>query len=496
MVAQQDLEKTKNLLKRHNQQHLLAFWAELNTVQKQNLLTQIELLDFAQVACWVEDLVKKTAVAGVPASLSPAPSYGAEPADTEQRRKYVEARSLGKRLISAGKVAAFVVAGGQGTRLGFDGPKGDFPISPIREKTLFRLFAETISAVSKKYAAVCPWYIMTSPMNHAETNEIFRSNDYYGLDEKDVFIFQQGTMPNFSFDGKILLADKDKIACSPDGHGGSLKALYRTGALKDMQKRGVEFISYYQVDNPLINIFDPLFIGLHALEQADMSSKAVIKAGPYEKVGNFCLIDGKLTVIEYSDLPDQLAEKRNPDGSLVFELGSISIHIINRTFVEKLNVRGFSELKTSLFSKRHREPPHPAPVSLPLHRAVKKIPHIDQEGKLVRPTEPNGIKLESFVFDALPLTSKSIILETLRSEEFSPVKNATGVDSAESAREMIVARGAGWLESAGVTIPRKADGSVDCLIEIAPSFALERDDIKAKIDQIPEIKSDDKIYLA
>jgi len=227
-----------------------------------------------------------------------------------------------------------------------------------------------------------------------------------------------------------------------------------------------------------------------------MSSKALIKAEPKEKIGNFCLVDGKVTVIEYSDLPDGLAEKRNPDGSLVFELGSIAIHIINRTFVEKLNVRGFSELKTSLFSKRHREPPPPAPASLPLHRAVKKIPHIDQEGKLVRPTEPNGIKLESFVFDALPLASKSIILETLRSEEFSPVKNAAGVDSAESAREMIVARSAGWLESAGVTIPRKADGSVDCLIEIAPSFALERDDIKAKIDQIPEIKSDDKIYLA
>ncbi|GAG20137.1 unnamed protein product, partial [marine sediment metagenome] len=261
-----------------------------------------------------------------------------------------------------------------------------------------------------------------------------RSSGYYGLDEKDIFIFQQDTLPNFSFDGKILLADKDNIACSPDGHGGSLKALCKSRAIEDMKRRGVEFMSYWQVDNPLINIFDPLFIGLHALDKAEMSSKAVIKNDPYEKVGNFCLRKDKITVIEYSEFNElkdsngkRWAEKRNPDGSLVFQLGSISIFIINRSFVERLNAGGFA---------------------LPLHRARKKIPYIDREGKFVRPDEPNGIKLESFVFDALPLASRSIILETLRSEEFAPVKNATGIDSAESAREMIVARGAAWLESA------------------------------------------------
>jgi len=496
MATKKKFERTKKLLKEHSQSHLLAFWEHLNAAQRQNLLAQIEQLDFSKIDDWVTNYIKKPTSAAIPADFAPAWAYNLNLVTPEQKRTYARARELGKELISTGKVAALVVAGGQGTRLGFDGPKGNFPISPVKNKRLFQIFAETIAAVSEKYQTICPWYVMTSPSNYAETREIFCSNDYYGLKESDVFVFQQGTLPNFSFDGRILLADKANIACSPDGHGGSLKALYKSGAVEDMKRRGLEFISYWQVDNPLINIFDPLFIGLHALDGAEMSSKALIKAEPKEKIGNFCLVDGKVTVIEYSDLPDGLAEKRNPDGSLVFELGSIAIHIINRTFVEKLNVRGFSELKTSLFSKRHQEPPPPAPVSLPLHRVVKKIPHIDQEGKLVRPTEPNGIKLESFVFDALPLASKSIILETLRSEEFSPVKNATGVDSAESAREMIVARGAGWLESAGVTVPRKADGSVDCLIEIAPSFALERDDIKAKIDQIPEIKSDDKIYLA
>jgi len=496
MITRKNFEKIRKLLKRHNQSHLLAFWEQLNTAQRRNLRAQIEQLDFSKTDDWVANCIKKPTSAAIPADFAPAWAYNLNPATPEQKRKYAQARELGKELISTGKVAALVVAGGQGTRLGFDGPKGNFPISPVKNKRLFQIFAETIAAASEKYQTVCPWYVMTSPSSYAETGEIFCSNDYYGLKESDVFVFQQGTLPNFSFDGRILLADKANIACSPDGHGGSLKALYKSGAVEDMKRRGVKFLSYWQVDNPLVNIFDPLFIGLHVLDEAEMSSKALIKAGPKEKIGNFCLVDGKVTVIEYSDFPDELAEKRNPDGSLVFELGSIAIHIINTSFVEKLNTGGFSELKTSLFSKRHREPPPPAPVSLPLHRAVKKIPHIDQEGKLAEPTEPNGIKLESFVFDALPLASKSIILETLRSEEFSPVKNATGIDSAESAREMIVARAAGWLESAGVTIPRKADGSVDCLIEIAPSFALEKDDIKAKLNQIPEIKPMDKVYLA
>ena len=475
MATKRNFENIKKLLKKHNQSHLLAFWEQLDVAQKQNLAAQIEPLDFSKIDDWVANYIKKPISAAIPTDFKPARSYNPNAVEPKQERKYTKARKLGKELISAGKVGALVVAGGQGTRLGFEGPKGDFPISPVKNKRLFQIFAETITAVSEKYQTICPWYIMASPLNYAETGEIFRSNNYYGRKESDVFIFQQGTLPNFSFDGKILLADRANIACSPDGHGGSLKALYKSGAVEDMKKRGVEFISYFQVDNPMVNVFDPLFIGLHALDGAEMSSKALIKAEPKEKVGNFCLVDGRVTVIEYSDLPDELAEKRNPDGSLVFALGSIAIHIISRSFVESLNTRGFS---------------------LPLHKAVKKIPHIDQEGKLVEPAEPNGIKLESFVFDALPLASKSIILETLRSEEFAPVKNAAGTNSAETTREVMVARAAGWLESAGVTVPRKPDGSVDCVIEIAPSFALEKDDVKAKLNQIPKIKSNDKIYLA
>lgn len=475
MTNTENAENIKKLLKKHNQGHLLRFWDQLDPVEKNGLLAQIQQLDFAKIDDWVANFVKKPASAAVPGNLAPAPFYSHIPADTAKQQKYNQAKELGKQLISAGKLAAFVVAGGQGTRLDFDGPKGNFPISPVKNKTLFQIFAETITAVSNKYQTVCPWYIMTSPLNDVETKQIFRSNNYYGLEEKNVFIFQQGTLPNFSIDGKILLAEKSKIPCSPDGHGGSLKALYQSGALEDMKKRGIEFISYFQVDNPLVHIFDPLFIGLHALDQAEMSSKGLTKTGPKEKIGSFCLVDGKVTVIEYSDLADEFAQKQNPDGSLAFGLGSIAIHIINTSFVEKLNAAEFS---------------------LPLHRAVKKISHIDQQGSRHEPSEQDGVKLETFVFDALPLSSKSIVLQTLRNAEFAPTKNATGIDSVEVTKKMMVDRAADWLESAGVAIPRKSDGSVDATLEIAPGFALEKDDVKAKLNQIPEIKPKDKIYLA
>ncbi len=475
MANQIQLQKLQKVLKKYGQTHLLAFWDRLDPAWQENLLAQISRLDFAQIDHWRSHHILNSDFTRLPANLAPAPSYTPQPTGPAQRRKYDQARQLGEDLISQGKVAAFVVAGGQGTRLGFDGPKGNFPISPVKNKTLFQIFAETISAASERYNAPCPWYVMTSPLNHAQTLAVFSANNYYGLNKNDIVIFQQGTLPNFSLDGKILLADTGTIAASPDGHGGSLRALYNSGALDDMKKRGIDFISYWQVDNPLVNILDPLFIGLHALDDAEMSSKAIIKTGPLEQVGNFCLADGKVTIIEYSDLPDELAQKKNPDGSLVFELGSIGIHIISMAFVRRLNKDGFA---------------------LPLHRAVKKIPHIDNKGQPVEPTQPNGIKLENFVFDALPLCSKSIILQTLRSEEFAPVKNATGIDSVETTKQMMIVRAADWLESAGVAVPRKADGSPDCALEIAPSFALTKDDLAEKRDKIPPIHPGDKLYLA
>jgi UDP-N-acetylglucosamine/UDP-N-acetylgalactosamine diphosphorylase len=469
------MENLKEKLQAISQEQVIGFLSDLSPDQKSLFLKQIEKLNFQKIPEWVEEYIKNDGSVKIPDYLDPAPSYPPRPKTAEQAEKYAAASKLGQDLIHQGKVAGFVVAGGQGTRLGFDGPKGDYPISPVKKKTLFQIFSENLLAAAQKYNTVIPLYIMTSPLNYDATVEIFQSNNYYGLGKENVLIFQQGTLPNFNFDGKILLAEKDKIASSPDGHGGSLKALYSSGAVADMQKRGVEFLSYWQVDNPLIRVIDPLFIGLHVLDQAEMSSKALIKAEPMEKVGNFCLVDGKVTVIEYSDLPDETAHRKSPDGSLAFELGSIGIHLINVSFIEKLNTNG--------------------DFALPFHRAVKKIPYVDEDGYRVEPEAPNGVKLETFVFDAIPLAKHSVILQTEREEEFAPVKNATGTDSAEVTRQMMTDRAAAWLEAAGVSIPRKSDDTPDCTLEIAPSFALTPDDLKPKHDQIPEIKPGSKFYL-
>jgi len=205
-----------------------------------------------------------------------------------------------------------------------------------------------------------------------------------------------------------------------------------------------------------------------------MSSKTLIKAYPKEKVGNFCLVEGRVNVIEYSDLPDEQAERKNPDGSLVFQLGSIAIHIISRKFIEQLNAEGFA---------------------LPFHKAIKKIPYIDHSGKLIQPDKPNGVKLETFVFDALPLSDRSVILETLREEEFAPVKNAEGLDSPAVTRQMMTDRAAKWLEAAGVKVPRKADGTADCVIEMSPLFAVDERDVVSRAAKVPPIKAGAAIYL-
>jgi UDP-N-acetylglucosamine/UDP-N-acetylgalactosamine diphosphorylase len=211
------------------------------------------------------------------------------------------------------------------------------------------------------------------------------------------------------------------------------------------------------------------------MDKAEMSSKALLKAGPLEKVGNFSLVDGKVTVIEYSDLPDEAAHRKKPDGSLAFELGSIGIHIISVSFIEKLNVDG--------------------DFALPIHRAVKKIPHVDKNGTSVEPDKPNGVKLETFVFDAIPMAEHSIILQTRREEEFAPVKNAAGTDSAEVSHQMMIDRAVDWLEKAGVNVPRKSDGRPNCTLEIAPTFALTAEDVKSKKNQIPPIQAGSRIYL-
>ncbi|MBI1373149.1 MAG: UDPGP type 1 family protein [Phycisphaera sp.] len=456
-------EQVRETLESHNQQHVLTFYEELDDAGKAALLDQIDAQDWAALADLVQQYVVREPDIKLPASIEPAPYYPAEPT-AELKTKYDEARALGEQMIRDGKVAAFTVAGGQGTRLGWDGPKGTFPASPIENKTLFQLFAESIIKVRTKYDADVRWYIMTSPINDAPTRAFFAEHDNFGLPAEAVTFFPQGTVPSFSTDGGALLADKGTLATNPDGHGGSLLALFKSGAIDDMASRGVEQISYFQVDNPLVRCVDPLFIGLHALDGAEMSSKMVQKANAAEKVGVFADVDGKISVIEYSDLPDELANATNADGSLKFNGGSIAIHVIALNFVRKLNAGAFG---------------------LPWHRAIKKVPHVDlATGAAVEPGAPNAVKLETFVFDALPLCEKSIVLETIRADEFGPIKNAEGSDSAATSKALQTDRAARWLESRGCRVARDASGNVEAAIEISPLTAVEPTDLDN--DSVPQ----------
>ncbi len=444
-----------SLLKSHGQEQLLRFWGDLTESEQGNLEKQIRNLDFEQIDRLVDEYVLQEPEIKLPDELYPAPYFPLEPAEHE-KELYANAVKIGKELISRNKVAALTVAGGQGTRLGYDGPKGTFPITPVKHKSLFQYFAESIARYNEKYNCHIQWYIMTSELNDAPTREFFSENNFFGLDPAEIMFFVQGTMPAIDYQGKLLMKSKSSMALAPDGHGGTLMALHRSGALDRMKSSGAKYISYFQVDNPLVSIVDPLFIGLHHIEGAEMSARMLAKTGPFEKLGNFCISDSKLQIIEYSDMPEDLAKATNADGSLKFIAGSPAIHIINREFVERLTE--FGRLK------------------LPWHRADKKVPHLDAQGQFVEPQKSNAVKLETFIFDALPLANKTMILEARREEEFSPTKNAAGVDSVVSSKQMLVERDAARLEQAGIEIPRKSDGTPECIVEISPRIIVDDHD--------------------
>jgi UDP-N-acetylglucosamine/UDP-N-acetylgalactosamine diphosphorylase len=332
---------------------------------------------------------------------------------------------------------------------------------------LFEIFAAQVQGAQKRYGVTIPWYVMTSPLNHDATLGFFREHSYFGLEDENVMFFPQGVMPSFDrATGKVLLSEKHRVATNPDGHGGSLKALVRSGAIDDMCARGVDHISYIQVDNPHVRAIDPAFIGLHVAapdSSGEFSSKMVRKASWDEKVGVFCRAGGRTRVIEYSDLPEKLARQTTAEGALRFNAGSIAIHLIGVKFVEKL-------INDPRFE-------------LPYHRAVKKVPYLDvQTGAVVNPEQANGVKLERFVFDACPLAESAIVVETDRVEEFAPVKNATGVDSIVTSKQIQSERGARWLSACGVRVPRKADGSVDATIEISPATASCAEELREVVD--------------
>ena len=467
-------QELASLLAPHGQEHLLRFWERLSPTEQSNFAEQLRGVDWAQVTGWVRQTTDDDAAALPFDQLKPAPYQSLTPTSEEERRTHAEAIQHGEYLLRQGRVAAFTVAGGQGTRLGYDGPKGTYPATPIRKKSLFQLFAEGIIRAQERYQVTIPWYIMTSLVNDRETRDFFQKNNYFGLKPANVTTIVQGMLPAFDDDGRALLAAPDSLAMSPNGHGGSFAALRDSGALDEMADHGITTISYWQVDNPLVKQFDPLFIGLHDLTGADISSRALIKRDAAEKLGHFCQLNNRLYIVEYSDMPSDMLQQKDSDGRLRFRAGSPAIHILERDFVQRLTDGALNFLP---------------------HCARKKVPFIDQDGNLVTPDEPNAVKIEFFLFDAIPLANHSLVLETDRSEQFAPIKNADGEDSPASSRAALAARTAAWFKQAGIPFPLDQDGQPAATVELSPRTLNSPEDLQAAARRLPIIQPGKDYYL-
>ena len=468
-------ERLIRIFREAGQGHVFRWWDEIGADGRARLLAQLRSVDLDQIASLADDV--RAGRLGGPQTQPPSrepelPDYVRLPRTSQEKQERAAARQAGEALLRAGKVAAVTVAGGQGTRLGFDAPKGTYPIGPISGKSLFQFHAERILATRRRYGAAVPWYIMTSDATDAATREFFENQRCFGLPPEDVRSFRQRMMPALDRDFRLVLVAKDQILLSPNGHGGTLLALAETGILDDMEARGIEEISYFQVDNPLVRAADPVFIGLHHIARAQMSSKAIRKREPAEPIGAFVRVGGRLVVAEYSDLTPEQTQQRTGDGRLLYGLGSPAIHMIRTDFVRAETAGGFR---------------------LPFHLAEKCSPCLDRAGRLVEPEEKNVYKFETFIFDALRDAERSVILETRREEEFSPVKNATGKDSPETCRRDITALCGRRLEKAGAAVPRDAHGQPVHPIEISPLYAL---DAAALADRLPKrLRLDGPLYL-
>ena len=451
-------------LKQYGQEHVLAFWDTLSEDEQTMLVNQIEALNLAELAQLVAGDDEKPDFAALAANAEPPPAVRAD--GTGASWNLEQARQRGEEALRAGKVAAVLVAGGQGTRLGFDKPKGMYPIGPVSNRTLFQFFADRLLAIQSHFGVAIPLYIMTSEATDSATREYFQSNDFLGLDPSNLKIFKQGTMPAVdAATGKLLLNEKGALALSPDGHGGTVGALQRNGCLDDATSRGVEHLAYFQVDNPLVALCDPVFIGHHLMAESEMTTQVVRKRYPTERVGNVVTIDGRVQIIEYSDLPDSAAEATDANGDIRLWAGNIAVHVIDVDFLKRMCG---------------------TESGLPFHRANKKVPFVNEAGDRIAPDEPNATKFERFIFDLLPAAKNAFVVEALPSEAFAPVKNANGAktDTPELARKAISDLHKKWLKESGASV---AD---DALVEINPQYSLFPEQLADKLEPNLEITSD------
>lgn len=431
------MEQTRDRFRDYGQDRVFRFWDRLDEPQRQELLDQAAAVDLEALKCAHAAITGPTSARPPKLETIPVVRLPANGGDALAADRAIE---RGNQALAEGRVAALVVAGGQATRLGFDGPKGAYPIGPVSERTLFEQQAQKIRGLRRRYAHPLPWYIMTSAATDVATRALFADNEAFGLPTEDVFFFQQGMVQSLDFDGRMMLERPNRIFENPNGHGGSLTALLSSGALDDMERRGVDTVFYYQVDNPLIRIADPSYLGFHLEAEAEMSCKVIRKRDPMEKVGVVARIDGKVGVVEYTEIDDEHRFATDEDGELVFWAGNAAIHIFSTAFIRQVAMS--------------------ADELLPYHTSAKRIPALDDDGQLTQPSEPNGHKLERFVFDALGAARSVCLVEGDRALEYSPIKNTEGTDSPTSARRDLIAAYRSWLDAAGIEMP-EGDGAIE-----------------------------------
>ena len=404
-----EIEKAKELLKKYNQDHVVKLFDKINNEKQAELAKQVLDIDFHKIVELYENTKKPIDIKEK--EIKPIEYLDKAKLTNIEEEKY---KKLGEEVLKNGQYAVVTMAGGQGTRLGHSGPKGTFKLDVYgKGKYLFEIFAESLKEANKKYGKTIPWYIMTSKENNAQTKDFLEKHKYFGYDKNYVTLFIQGELPLLDVNGKFLISKDMKIKEASDGNGGTYASLRASGALADMKERGIKWIFIGGVDNALLKMTDTILLGLTIDKKYQIASKSVVKANPHERVGVFCKMNGHPKVIEYTELPEKMAEEVDNNGELKFGESNILCHLYTIEAIEKVSTE-----------------------TLMYHTAFKKNSYIDENGKEIIPEEPNSYKFESFIFDAFEFFDNMAILRGKREDDFAPVKNKEGADSPKTAKEL------------------------------------------------------------
>ena len=410
MEVYMNREEAAALLSRYDQLQLLTYFDELNETEQNSLLAQIESIDWSLL-----DLLKnRTTTEESRGVLEP---LGALEVDEIERRRD-EFEAIGAEAIRSGKVGAVLLAGGQGTRLGYDGPKGTFNVGVTRDLYIFECLINNLMDVVNRVGAWVPLYIMTSDKNHEETTSFLKDHSYFGYHADFIHFFKQEMAPSVGYDGKLLLEEKGKLSLSPNGNGGWFSSLMKAGYLEVLKESGVEWLTVFAVDNVLQRINDLAFVGGVIASGCECGGKVVRKAAPDERVGVLCLEDGRPSIVEYYEMTDDMIHLRDEKGNLLYNFGVILNYMFRLDRLEEIQN-----------------------TSLQIHVVEKKIPYVDENGTIVKPETPNGYKFEALVLDMVHLMNSCCAYEVVREREFAPIKNLHGIDSVDSARELLVKNG-------------------------------------------------------